>query len=323
MNSPIMNKKMEISKKAQKNSKLKSAKGKVEEYRRKQKKSIDNITNDIRERIHFFIKNKYLKFSEKVKVVSALHKLATSQKLILKRLVTPKDSPPYFSIGGYKIYFESEYEIDDRKELLKGITHVISEGLLFPFFFSSQVNLNNEDIVLDIGAYIGVSSMIFSKKVRDKGRVYAIEPVMHNIIRKNTKENNIINIHVIPKAIGDKVGKAEVEISDYGGDASITKREYTKGYYTKKKVIDLTTLDILAEELELERIDFIKIDIEGAEELAIRGADKIIKKFKPKWSISSYHIDFKNEPQHRKLINLMLEYGYNVKEVSKKHIFAW
>ena len=314
---------MEISKKSKKNSHLREAKEQIEEYRKKQKKSIENILNDIRERIHFFIKNKYIKFSEKVKVVSALHKLATSQKLILKRLITSKDSPPYFSIGGYKIYFEPEYEIDDRNELLKGITHVISEGLLFPYFFCSQVNLNSEDIVLDIGAYIGVSSMIFSKKVGDKGRVYAIEPVMHNIIRKNIKENNIKNIHVIPKAIGDKVGKTEIEISDYGGDASITKREYTKGHYTKKKVIDLTTLDILAEELELERIDFIKIDIEGAEELAIKGAEKIIKEFRPKWSISSYHIDFNNEPQHQKLVNLMLKHGYKIKQVSKKHIFAW
>ena len=314
---------MEISKEIQKNSQLENAKEKVEEYRKKQKKSIENIINDIKERIHFFITNKYIKFSEKVKIVSALHKLASSQKLILKRLVTPKDGSPYFSIGGYKIFFESKYEIDDREVLLKGITHVISEGLLFPNFFSSQVNLNQGDIVMDIGAYIGVSSMVFSKKVGEEGIVYAIEPVMHNVTRKNIEENNINNVHVIPKAIGDKVGKTEIEISDYGGDASITKREYTKGHYTKKKVIDLTTLDILAEELELERIDFIKIDIEGAEELAIKGAEKIIKEFRPKWSISSYHIDFNNEPQHQKLVNLMLKHGYKIKQVSKKHIFAW
>jgi len=75
--------------------------------------------------------------------------------------------------------------------------------------------------------------------------------------------------------------------------------------------------------LELERIDFIKIDIEGAEELAIKGAEKIIKEFRPKWSISSYHIDFNNEPQHQKLVNLMLKHGYKIKQVSKKHIFAW
>ncbi|MFX0043507.1 MAG: FkbM family methyltransferase, partial [Candidatus Hodarchaeota archaeon] len=91
----------------------------------------------------------------------------------------------------------------------------------------------------------------------------------------------------------------------------------------KKKTIELTTLDSLVDELELEKIDFIKIDIEGAEELAIRGAENIIRQYRPKWSISSYHIDFNNEPQHNKLVNLMLDYGYKVKQIDKKHIFAW
>ncbi|MFX1316812.1 MAG: FkbM family methyltransferase [Promethearchaeota archaeon] len=302
---------------------MKSAKIKVEEYRKKRKKSFENILNDVKERIDLILKDKYLKFSEKIKIISNLHKLAMSQKIILKKLVTPKDSPPYFSIGGYKIFFEPDYEVDDRDELLKGITHVISEGLLFPYFFNPQVDLKHGDIVLDIGAFIGLSSMIFSKKVGEKGKVYAIEPVMHNIIKKNVEENNINNTYVIPKAIGNEAGKTEIEISDYGGDASITKREYTKDYYKMKKTIELTTLDLLVKELKLDRIDFIKIDIEGAEELAIRGAYEVIKQFKPKWSISSYHIDFNNEPQHNKLVNLMLEYGYKVKQVDKKHIFAW
>ena len=302
---------------------IKNPKINIEEYRKKRKKSFENILNDIKERIDFFIGNNYLKFSEKIKIISRLHKLSTSQKIILRRLITPNDSPSYFSIAGYKIYFEPEYDIDDRDELLKGITHVISEGLLFPEFFNPQVNLKQGNIVLDIGAFIGLSSMIFSKKVGEEGKVYAIEPVMHNIIRQNIEGNNINNVYVIPKAIGNEVGKTEIEISDYGGDASITRREYTKDYYKKKKIIELTTLDFLVKELELERIDFIKIDIEGAEELAIRGADNIIKQFRPKWSISSYHIDFNNEPQHNKLVNLMLDYGYKIKQIDKKYIFAW
>ncbi|MFX0073200.1 MAG: FkbM family methyltransferase, partial [Candidatus Hermodarchaeota archaeon] len=228
----------------------------VEEYRKKRKKSFENILNDIKERINFFIGNNYLRFSEKIKIISRLHKLSTSQKIILRRLITPKDSPSYFSIAGYKIYFEPDYDVDDRDELLKGITHVISEGLLFPEFFNPQVKPARGNIVLDIGAFIGLSSMIFSRKVGEEGKVYAIEPVMHKVIRKNIDENNINNVYIIPKAISNEVGKTEIEISDYGGDASITRREYTKDYYKKKKTIELTTLDSLVDELELEKIDF-------------------------------------------------------------------
>lgn len=292
-------------------------------FKKKRKKSISNVLNDLKERIDFLLRINYIKFHEKIKIISQIHKLATSQNIILKRLISPKDNPSYFSIGGYKIYFEPEYDVEDRDELLKGITHVISEGLFFPYFFNPKVNLKKGDIVLDVGAFIGLSSMIFSKKIGEEGRVYAIEPVMHDVIKRNIEANKLNNIIIIPKAIGNELGKIDIEISDYGGDASITKRDFTKGHYTMKKVVELSTLDLLVNELELKKIDFIKIDIEGAEELAIRGADKLIKRFRPKWSISSYHIDFDNEPQHNKLVDLMLSYGYEIKQIDKKHIFAW
>ncbi|MFX1426030.1 MAG: FkbM family methyltransferase [Promethearchaeota archaeon] len=300
-----------------------SAKKELEKFRSKRKKSFSNILNDIKERIEFFLKINYLKFHEKIKIISQIHKLAASHKIILKRLISPKDHPSYFSIGGYNIHFEPEYDVEDRDELLKGITHIISEGLFFPYFFSPDVNLKRGDIVLDVGAFIGLSSMIFSKKVGGQGRVYAIEPVMHDVIKRNIEANGLNNITIIPKAIGNESGEVEIEISDYGGDASITKRDYTKGHYTRKKDVELSTLDLLINELGLKKIDLIKMDIEGAEELAIKGAENLIKQFRPKWSISSYHIDFNNEPQHNKLINLMLDYGYKIKQVDKKHIFAW
>jgi hypothetical protein len=65
------------------------------------------------------------------------------------------------------------------------------------------------------------------------------------------------------------------------------------------------------------------MDIEGAEELALKGAKNIIKKFRPKWSISSYHIDFNNEPQHNKLVKLLKDYGYKIEEEKGHRIWAW
>ncbi|MFX1375588.1 MAG: FkbM family methyltransferase [Promethearchaeota archaeon] len=302
---------------------MNNVKKEFEKFRKKRKKSVSNVLNDLKERIDFLLRNDYIKFHEKIKIISQIHKLATSQKIILKRLISAKHHPSYFLIGGYKIYFEPEYDVEDQDELLKGITHVISEGLFFPYFFSPEVYLKKGDVVLDVGAFIGLSSMIFSKKIGEEGKVYAIEPVMHDVIKKNIEVNKINNIIIIPKALGNESGVIEIEISDYGGDASISKRDYTKGHYTRKKVVELSTLDHLVNELGLKKIDFIKIDIEGAEELAIRGANDLIEQFKPKWSISSYHIDFNNEPQHNKIVNLMLNYGYKIKEIDKKHIFAW
>ena len=53
----------------------------------------------------------------------------------------------------------------------------------------------------------------------------------------------------------------------------------------------LTTIDRIVAELDLPRVDYIKLDIEGAESNAIRGASKTLEKFRPRMAIASYHND--------------------------------
>jgi FkbM family methyltransferase len=137
------------------------------------------------------------------------------------------------------------------------------------------------------------------------------------------QENKVKNIEVIPKGISNKADRIEIEISDFCLDSSAAGRKYTENYYTHKRMIDVISLDGFAEDMELDRIDFIKIDIEGLEELAIKGARKIINKYRPKWSVSSYHIDFNNEPQQDKLVKLLKESGYTIEEIKGFHIYAW
>jgi hypothetical protein len=61
--------------------------------------------------------------------------------------------------------------------------------------------------------------------------------------------------------------------------------------------IPLTTIDHLVKELNLDRVDYIKMDIEGSEPRALEGAQETLKKFKPRISVTTYH-----EPDHPKLI---------------------
>lgn len=174
-----------------------------------------------------------------------------------------------------------------------------------------------------MGANIGTTALLFSKIVGKNGKVFAFDPVTYDIICTNVQENKVKNIEVIPKGISNKADRIEIEISDFCLDSSAAGREYTENYYTHKRMIDVISLDGFAEDMELDRIDFIKIDIEGLEELAIKGAMKIINKYRPKWSISSYHIDFNNEPQHDKLVKLLKESGYTIEEIKGFHIYAW
>ena len=65
------------------------------------------------------------------------------------------------------------------------------------------------------------------------------------------------------------------------------------------------------------------MDIEGAEELAIRGAEEVIRRFRPRWSISSYHHDMTGDRQHPKLIALLKAAGYKIHDINYFHIFAY
>lgn len=272
--------------------------------------------------IIFLVQNNCFKFSEKLRIVSSFDMLSTIRHLLLKRLIE-SNGESFFSICGYKIYFQPDYEISDQKYFMRAITQILRETFIFPEYFNSKAYIREGDIVLDIGASIGTTTLYFSKIVGEKGKVFAFEPVTPDVISLNLKMNKIKNVIVIPKAVSNKVGKTEIEISDYCIDSSICKREYTSNYYTKKKKVDMISLDYFTEHMGLDKIDFIKMDIEGAEELAIRGAKRVIEKYRPKLSISSYHIDFNNEPQHNKLVKLLKESGYKINEIKGHHIYAW
>jgi len=271
----------------------------------------------------FLFENNCLGFYEKLKIISALNRDTAMRNVILKRLVESNDGLSFFSIDGFRIYFQPDYEIVDKKYFLKGITSLLIETFFLPDYFNSTVYLKEGDTVLDIGANIGTTTLLFSGIVGEKGRIFSFEPVTHNVLHSNIEKNNIRNVKVIPNGVSDKVGRGEIEMSDYCLDSSITKRKYTKDYYVNKRTIDLISLDMFAKEMNLDKVDFVKMDIEGAEELAIRGAEKLIDRYHPKWSISSYHIDFDNEPQHDKLVKLLKERGYKIEEKQKCHIYAW
>jgi hypothetical protein len=74
--------------------------------------------------------------------------------------------------------------------------------------------------------------------------------------------------------------------------------------------LPLTTVDLLVKELGLERIDSIKLDIEGAEEKAIAGAAETIRKFQPRIALCLYHL--KDDPLRLPAAVLGVQPNYNV-----------
>ena len=171
-----------------------------------------------------------------------------------------------------------------------------------------DITVKEGDIVIDSGAWIGDFSAYASVK---GAKVYAFEPSKKTVnYLKITQELNK-NIHIVEKGLGDKEETAILENdSENSGANKIVDSNYNKN----AEKIELTTIDDFVVEQKLERIDFIKADIEGFERFMLKGANKTLKNFAPKLAICTYHLP--DDPQV--LAKIILDANPNYTIVQKK-----
>ncbi|MCX6621183.1 MAG: FkbM family methyltransferase [Acidobacteria bacterium] len=144
------------------------------------------------------------------------------------------------------------------------------------------------DVVLDCGANVGVYTRLALNAGASK--VIAIEPAPENLecLRRTfAAETASGRVVVYPKGVWDKddVLPMHIDPTNSAADSFVMKQP------TADHVIELplTTIDKLVDELHLTRIDYVKMDIEGAEPRALQGARNTIQRFHPRMAISVYH----------------------------------
>lgn len=166
--------------------------------------------------------------------------------------------------------------------------------------------LKPNQIIFDLGANTGIHSMLFSKLVGDSGKVFAFEPIEENIeeIEKVKELNNINNIFVINKAISDYCGTSQFMIASHHKQGSLLTQNNSENVQTRE--VTVATLDSLIQK-GLEKPDFIKIDIEGAEANALAGFAKTITDCYP-----SLAIDLHNPEQDVKVGQFLAQHNYQV-----------
>ncbi len=128
--------------------------------------------------------------------------------------------------------------------------------------------------VLDIGANIGYPSLLLSKLVGVNGKVIAFEPDKNNLemLRKNIKTNNCKNIKVVQVAVSDRTGVGTLYVSDsHSGDHRIY-----NSLDEKRKTKNIRTISLDDYFSSSEEINFIQMDVQGAEELVFRGMKKLL-----------------------------------------------
>ncbi len=167
------------------------------------------------------------------------------------------------------------------------IKHLEWEQAVEKVYDHPLVHVRPGDVVVDCGAHIGG----FTRVALQAGArlVVAIEPERANLeaFRRNLgPELKQGRVRLIEKGIWNTSGKLPLHVSHTGDSHSMVVLQ-SGGM---EETIEVTTLDALVTEMKLPRVDFIKMDIEGAERNGLKGAARTIERWKPRLAISSYHI---------------------------------
>ena len=132
--------------------------------------------------------------------------------------------------------------------------------------------------IVDVGAYFGYYSLIGAKFLNGTGRVIAFEPVPRNyqLLLKNIQQNQFKNIVPVQKALSDTKGTRELflDARNYG-NCSFSERSVSQSL--SPIAVETVTLDSYLKELAIQRVDLLKIDVEGAEYLVLEGAKETLQ----------------------------------------------
>lgn len=219
-----------------------------------------------------------------------------------------------------KNFLKTNYvEIEGRKMILDSNFSYLSFGGSYEPMVTDLVKreIKENNIVLDLGANIGYYTLLFSKLVGDKGKVFAFEPDPENfaLLKKNVDMNEIKNVVSEQKACSKKTGKTFLYRDQSPGRHTI----YNRPDGTKYVQVEVTSLDDYFKNFK-KNIDFIKMDIQGSEGAVFQGMSSILKKnqkikmvieFSP-WRLKMFDFDPKE------FLETVISHGFKIYNINEK-----
>jgi FkbM family methyltransferase len=203
---------------------------------------------------------------------------------------------------GFSITYKDTKIIMENKNHFKEL--IFHSNVLYGY---RAGKIDSKDVILDAGAYPG-DFTIYAAKNADK--VIALEPDASNIdeLRRNLALNDLENVEIIDWGLWSEERKLNFEsknsvlsgIKEDGGSE-----------------IQVTTLDKLSSKEH--NLDFIKMDIEGAEIEALKGAEVVMEEEEPFFAIASYH-KVGGVMTHKKLESIFSKHGFSYKTHYEKHL---
>jgi FkbM family methyltransferase len=207
----------------------------------------------------------------------------------------------FFSIAGLE---HDGREIDVTGELsLCGYSIRTECGMLLEAGMMGGYNkhspLKRGDVVVDAGAYHGIYAILSSRAVGNDGRIYCFEPDQKNakVLEGNLERNGIENVELVKKGLWREDGaipflqrNSATSQAAFGTEGSPARCASTVG---------VVSLPSFFEKEGLKRLDFVKMDIEGAEIEAVEGCAGFLERHPASFGIASYHLRDGTETYHR------------------------
>jgi len=160
--------------------------------------------------------------------------------------------------------------------------------------------------VFDVGANVGLYSLLSSVLIGGNGKVFSFEPLPENIfyLKKHIELNKLKNVTAIEKAVNDKVSTVRFNFGD----------NRSAGYISNEGEIEVETTSLDEYINQGNPLpDLIKMDIEGAEYEALIGAKEILKTKKPVIFLATH-----SDELRAKCLKLIADFGYSIKPIGSQ-----
>jgi len=152
-----------------------------------------------------------------------------------------------------------------------------------------KIKAQEGNYVIDGGGCWGDTALYFAHEVGESGKVYSFEFTPDNLelFHRNVGLNPQLadRIELIPKALWNKSNEV-ITYFAYGPATSVAVNQQNGSLQ-----VSTVSIDDFVREKKLPRVDYIKMDIEGAELNSLKGAEETLRTFKPRLAVSVYHRD--------------------------------
>ena len=204
-----------------------------------------------------------------------------------------------------------------RYGFLKGLKWIISSGYSQYWMGTYEPEIaekfvkyaKRSNVIYDIGAHIGYYTLLASKFTEPDGKIFAFEPLPGNLqqLKRHVEINNRSNVVLIEKAVSIKTGKTL--FTNSGNNVANSICENSPMFQFGQSIeVKTCTLDDLLLNGDLLPPQLIKMDIEGAEFDALRGAELLLRKHHPTIFLSTHNCQ--NPGVHKKCCDFLINMGY-------------